>query len=188
MATYGNCRHIYSVPIMFAFINMEWPEKISIEVPVKKMQQKCWGDPSKGIRFSPLEVINDPAEYQKDYARIRNANLNYPIIIDSKGHIVDGMHRVSRAFLDKIDVMDAYQFSDELMEKFIIADHNEWEKAHSMDVIDYVHIYVERFCGTSFDLESLPGQLKAQYDELMKKDEDNIHEIIELCVNHLYSI
>jgi hypothetical protein len=41
---------------------------------------------------------------------ISSADLSYPIILDNSGRVMDGMHRVCKAFLQGIDTVAAVQF------------------------------------------------------------------------------
>lgn len=41
---------------------------------------------------------------------IREADLNYPIILAEDGRVMDGMHRVGKAYILRRDTIDAVQF------------------------------------------------------------------------------
>lgn len=43
---------------------------------------------------------------------IENADLNYPIIIDPEGRVMDGMHRVCKALNLGFESMMAYQLAE----------------------------------------------------------------------------
>ena len=46
-----------------------------------------------------------------DHARLsEETDLRYPIILSSDGRVVDGMHRVARAYLEGRDTIEAVQF------------------------------------------------------------------------------
>jgi hypothetical protein len=44
-------------------------------------------------------------------ALINEADLSYPIILDSAGRVMDGMHRVCKAFLQGVAALPAVQFA-----------------------------------------------------------------------------
>ncbi len=41
---------------------------------------------------------------------INEVDLSYPIILSANGRVMDGMHRVAKAFLDGIEEIEAVQF------------------------------------------------------------------------------
>ena len=59
-------------------------------------------------------------KYKNDYDRIINAELKYPIIMDTKGNIFDGVHRYFKAKILNKKYIKVYKFSDGLLNKFII--------------------------------------------------------------------
>ena len=56
-----------------------------------------------GLTPTPRSII--------DHAKlIAECDISYPIILDSGGRLMDGMHRVCRAIMDKVDSLPAVQF------------------------------------------------------------------------------
>lgn len=121
--TYSDNENIYSVDMMFAYIkDYSSPiYKVNVEKYLNTLDYEGWGDPSKNIFYSPRNVIDNPKKYKHEYERIQKANLSYPIIISNKGYVIDGVHRLSKAYLNKIPIIKAYVFDAELMKKFKIA-------------------------------------------------------------------
>lgn len=102
MQSYSNNKKIYSVALMIAYLNMSKrkSQKIKIHTLKNQMKYKAWGDPVKNIFYSPRKVIKNPhnKKYKDDLKRIKKADLTFPIIM-SDGFIVDGMHRLTKAYL-----------------------------------------------------------------------------------------
>ena len=101
--TYSNNKKIYSVDMMFAYLNIFKPKSQQVEVNklLHVLEFKGWGDPQKNIFYSALDVINHPKKnktYKRELERIEQANLQYPIILDNSGFVIDGVHRLSKAF------------------------------------------------------------------------------------------
>ena len=70
-----------------------------------------------GRELTPRTVINNPKKYPEHYNRILLADSDtYPIII-YKNHIVDGAHRVSKAFLDKKKTIKAIVINQDIYKK-----------------------------------------------------------------------
>lgn len=117
--TFSDDKYVYSVDMMFVFLKHNtYPlQKIKVGEYVDVFNYPGWGDPGKGIAYSALDVINNPRRYQDDYKRILQANLSYPIIISADGDIVDGVHRLAKAYLKGKKEIKAYVFDRELMDK-----------------------------------------------------------------------
>jgi len=114
--TYTDDNFIYLVDLMFMYIKTITSTKIKLENMLPQLKIKDWGN------FSPIEVIKNKSVSPEDYKRIIKADLRYPIIID-------GMHRLSKAFLLKKKYVRAYKIDDKTMEKFIISKRKgkEWD-------------------------------------------------------------
>ena len=55
-------------------------------------------------------VLGEPPTwlaFAQHVARVHDANLEYPIILGPAGEVVDGMHRIVRAFMDGRGAIDA---------------------------------------------------------------------------------
>ena len=146
--TFSDNKYIYSVDMMFVYLHHHKHTIIKAKVSdfLHQLEYNGWGNPAKKIKFSPAEVIKHPKKYKSDYERILKANLNYPVIIDSDNDIVDGMHRLSKAYLQGKKFIRAYYFNRNLMKKFIIGKKGEWDKIDNMKFYELMDIYLKRFC------------------------------------------
>ena len=149
--TYCNDNNIYSVDMMFAYINIYKPTSKYIEIDTlqKILNFDCWGNCTKNIKYSPMDVLANPNKkmYKKEIERINNANLKFPIIIEENGHhIVDGVHRLVKASLHKNTKIKAYIFSKEEMKKFLISSKKDWNKIDELKMHDFLKLFYERFC------------------------------------------
>ena len=116
--SYG--KNVYSVDLMFAYINIFKPEinKIKLDIINYNMDTKGWGEGDISVN----DVLKNPKKYKDDYNRINNANLKYPIIMDIKGNIYDGVHRYIKSKLLNKKIIKVYLFDNKLLDKFIIKD------------------------------------------------------------------
>lgn len=149
-STYSNGHQIYSVDMMFAYLNNHpvTPIKVKVSDYWDVLKSNNWGDPVKNQLYSAFDTINYPQKYPKDYQRIMNAQLAYPIIIaQSNNQIVDGIHRLAKAYLNDQKTILAYIFNDQLMQKFVLAKEtkNVWTKIDRMPVYQLISLYYERF-------------------------------------------
>lgn len=155
--TYSDNDHIYSVDLMFMYINNKKPKSIKLDVHhlIHHLSENDWSDWSTpgNEHFSAIDVINNPLKYKEHYNRITKAELKYPIIIDKKtGYIVDGMHRLAKTHLLKKSHIKAFIFDDDLMKKFIITTRrgkewsgSDWQYYDSLTKKDLDKLYDERF-------------------------------------------
>ena len=146
--SYSDNKYIYSVDMMFAYIHFHKLKSIKQKINknmLEKLDHEVWGNPIKNIKFSPNAVLINPKKYRKDYDRINDADLQYPIIMDQDGNIIDGVHRLTKAVLLDKKYINAYIFDKKLMKKFIIAKKDQWDKVEEYKIHEYIILYVERF-------------------------------------------
>lgn len=142
--TYSDGDKIYLVDLMIAYVNSTDCPTITIDTKdyLHHLKSKCWR--KYGKKYSPIEVLNDPSHYDHDMEKIRNAELKYPIILHND-NIVDGMHRLSKAYLQKKSHLKAYVFSDSLMKKFLVSTKGDYKKLEGLDIHHFIEMYNDRF-------------------------------------------
>ena len=135
-------KNVYSVDLMIAYINIFKPKchKININDIKYDIHAKGWGNSGN---ISVNDVLENPKKYKNDYDRIINAELKYPIIMDTKGNIFDGVHRYFKAKILNKKCIKVYKFSDSLLNKFII-DKN---KNHNVkiELNAYIELFYKKF-------------------------------------------
>ena len=145
--TYSSNKKIYNVDMMFAYLNIY--KHPTIKIPVSKLlntlEYKGWGVPSKKIYYSAIDVIKNPKNYKNDMDRIKKANLNYPIIMDEK-YVIDGVHRLSKAYLQNKKYIKAYIFDKKLMKKFLINSKGDWNKVDNLQIHEFIKLFYKKFC------------------------------------------
>lgn len=153
MRTYSNGKNVYSVDMMLSYINLANQGVINhnlkvVKVPISDLESvmsfKGWGDPTKK-KHSPSDVLENPALYKDDMKRIKMADLKYPIIMDSNGYVVDGVHRMVKAQLENKKHVKAYVFNPALMKKFLIDKNKDWDKVDSMELHELCTMLFARF-------------------------------------------
>ena len=146
--TFSDNKYIYSVDMMFAFLyfNKIKPIKQIINDSILvNLDYDCWGDPVKNEKYSPNQVILNPKMYSNEYKKIIDSDLQYPIIINEQGNIIDGMHRLMKSVLFNKKYIRAYVFDNKLMKKFIIAKNNEWNKVDNLKTYQFIILYAQQF-------------------------------------------
>ncbi len=145
--TFSNNKKIYSVDMIFAYINIFKPKyvKVNVQNYLSTLEYNGWGNPKIKEFFSPKNVIDNPKKYKEDYKRIMNSNLKFPIVI-ANNNIVDGVHRLTKAYLQKKKEIKAYIFDGELLEKFLIDKNKNWDKVDKLNTYDYIELFFKRFC------------------------------------------
>src|SRR5687768_860735 len=76
-------------------------KSVAIEA-VPEFDQNCW-----------FGETNPPTcrEVARHAKRIREADLSYPIILSAEGHLMDGGHRIAKAWLLSMQEVSAVQFA-----------------------------------------------------------------------------
>lgn len=148
--TYSDNKYIYSVDMMFVYIRKNKLKQNEVHIKVSdfihQLKHNVWGNPEKNIKYSPMSVILNPTSNSKEHERILTVDLSYPIIISTNGNVIDGMHRLSKAYIEKKEYIVAYMFDTHLLHKFIIGTKDEWTKVNNMTIYDFINLYVDRFC------------------------------------------
>lgn len=134
-------KNVYSVDLMFAYINIFKPKatKIILSDINYDTNVKGWGDSDISVN----DVLKNPKKYKDDYDRIINANLKYPIIMNTKGIIFDGVHRYIKSKMLNRKSINAYVFDDKLLKKFIINDKGNYNI--KLQVNEYVELFCKKF-------------------------------------------
>jgi hypothetical protein len=141
----NDSKNIYSIDMMLAYINIYGHPVVRLNVDefIPQLKQSVWGD------WSPMDVINNinKTKYESNTKRIQEADLRYPVIITKKHVIVDGYHRIAKAYLNNKKYIDVYIFNSELMNKFIISKDLDYVKVQqNTDINEMIELWVKRFC------------------------------------------
>ena len=70
-------------------------------------------------------------------------NLKYPIIMDTKGNIFDGVHRYIKSKLLNKKTIKAYIFDDKLLNKFIINKTGDYNT--KLEINEYIEFFYKKF-------------------------------------------
>ena len=95
-----------------------------------------------------MEVLEkmEMKKYQANAKRIREANMSYPIIVTGSHTIVDGYHRVAKAYMEGKKEIRAYVFDAALMKKCMLVKGMDFGKLNGLAVYDIVELWNKRFC------------------------------------------
>ena len=145
--TFSDGKNIYSVDMIFAYINLFKPKyiKVNIKDYLSTLELNCWGNPKTKKLFSPKNVIDNSKKYKENYKRIMNSNLKYPIII-ANNNIVDGVHRLTKAYLENRKYINSYIFNEDLLKKFLINKKLDWNKIDKLNTYDFIELFYKNFC------------------------------------------
>lgn len=145
--TFSDGKNTYSVDMILAYINIFKPKYIKVNVKdyLNTLEFNCWGNPKTKKRFSPKNVIDDPKKYKEDYKRIMNSNLKYPIII-ANNNIIDGVHRLTKAYLKNRKYINSYIFDEDLLKNFLINKKLDLNKIDKLNTYDFIELFYKKFC------------------------------------------
>jgi hypothetical protein len=107
-------------------------------VRMEQLWEIAAGLPRKKVRISELDALDDVrwfggpmdirptcrsvAEHAWD---IQHADLSYPIILSPDGAVLDGMHRLCKAWLEGLEEIDAVQLLEMPAPRFRVLPTNE---------------------------------------------------------------
>ena len=138
---FSDNKYKYSTALMFAYINLYKPNKnkLNLNDLSFNLEYNSW---ENNVR--PIDVLNDMKnkKYKDEVSRIRNANIKYPIIIDSNYNILDGVHRYIKHIIENKKTIDVYIFDKKLMKKFIIGKRDE---IIDLEPNDFIELFYRRF-------------------------------------------
>ena len=145
--TYHNNKNIFSVDMMISYVNVfgHPKESLPVDVFIPQLEEKVWGD------WSPMDVVHNMTfkKYKEDAQKIRDADMAFPLIVTGKNKIVDGYHRVAKAYLEDKKNVDVYVFNSDLMNKFIISRDMNFVKVHNETSIhELIELWTKRFCSS----------------------------------------
>ena len=138
---FSDDKYKYSTALMFSYINLCKPKKTKLNLNDLEfnLEYNCW---ENNIR--PIDVLNDMKnkKYKDEVTRIKNADIKYPIIVDSKYNILDGFHRYIKHIIENKKTIDVYIFDKKLMKKFIIGKRDE---IINLSLNDFIELFNKRF-------------------------------------------
>jgi hypothetical protein len=138
--SYADDKYIYSVDMIFVWLrrNPVKPKRVKVSELEHVLKEGRWGEDPNGILATPMDVLGNPDKYPDQAKRIHDANLRYPIIMDYRGRVVDGIHRVTKAHLEGKKTIRAYILDKKTLGKFRIG-------KDSMHPHDILELYMRRF-------------------------------------------
>ena len=100
-------------------------ERVKVNELVSQLYDRTvWAEGERGI--APIMVLVNPTydhTYIKHMTRIRTSDLENPIIIRvSDGKVLDGYHRLTKAFILGRDRIKVFYVQDEQMSKVLVKD------------------------------------------------------------------
>ena len=138
---FSDNKYKYSTALMFAYINLYKPNKnkLNLNDLSFNLEYNSW---ENNVR--PIDVLNDMKnkKYKDEVSRIKNADIKYPIIIDSNYNILDGVHRYVKHIIENKKMIDVYIFDKKIMKKFIIAKRDE---KINLKLNDFIELFYMRF-------------------------------------------
>ena len=118
-------KDLYSVYLMHKYVNKFKPKKVDLDINnfLYVQHMPVWTDRKLNMSMTIYNAIERFKKCSTDYEKILKADLKYPIIctydpLDTY-LVMDGYHRLGKAFLLKKKTIKAYVFTDpKLLKKF----------------------------------------------------------------------
>lgn len=107
-----------------------------IEEPIKKfkknLKEEMWVD-SNDNNISLQDVLDNKSKYKKESKGIKDVKLRYPILV-WKGDVVDGNHRLAKAFDQEEDTILVKYVTDEQMKECLKNEEIDFPKTEHKDL------------------------------------------------------
>jgi len=87
--------------------------ELSKDLPVREIDPAKVQELDENHWYRIGEQQPTPRSLLEHMRLIRECDLRYPIILDSSGRVMDGMHRVCKALLEGLDHVPAVQFDQD---------------------------------------------------------------------------
>jgi len=148
----------------------EKKEKYIYKLPpilLKKKKKKLKPVPKDTGKYSAIDVLENKDKYKKDYEMIKESKLNYPIII-YKSKVIDGIHRLAKAYMKGIKKIKAIKLNDQIMKTFILDKKGNYQKALSHNIHTLINMFYDSHI-KPFVAVQLPLSNKYKYGLLTKK-------------------
>src|SRR4051812_44554930 len=100
-------KHSHLTPEGRAFWHTERLWELAKDLPVVLVRVDSIGELDQNCWFVDAPTCREVADHAR---RIYEADLNQPIILAAEGHLMDGGHRLSKAYLLGISEVRAKQF------------------------------------------------------------------------------
>jgi hypothetical protein len=150
----------YSVDRLFKITKNIKIHKVPIADLVSHLTNKSWEYKHEGnADIAPIEVIESPKKnrkYTKHHNRILNADMQYPILVymmedepddkttpssakttsKTKSVIVDGLHRLSRAYIEKHPTINVRYVTNKQLDKVFIKDTGTESKKNPVSAVE----------------------------------------------------
>lgn len=84
--------------------------ELSKDLPVFEMEVKSFRELDWNVWFKRNPTIREILEHM---SRIEKADLQYPIILSSAGIIMDGCHRLAKAYMNNHEKIRVVQFQED---------------------------------------------------------------------------
>lgn len=153
------------------------PESIRASDFFHHLKNKSWNIENK--RVSPDEIIKENDKESEHIVRIKDSNLEYPIVVWSekfledgeikeKEHIVDGLHRISKAYIESIEYIDVIFLENEDMKDILIDEIiPTFEDLVNVN-LDLSNVFLDNPIGSKKGFGSKKRELPFDYGEFSK--------------------
>lgn len=98
----------YDIAKLIKYTDNLRAHEVDMRYLIHNLHNKSWSDENKTYKdgetvdlFSPIDALLDSINPRstRHRQRIAEAEMHYPIIIDSYENVIDGLHRLTKAFL-----------------------------------------------------------------------------------------
>lgn len=172
----------FDVSQVWAYCEDIKPKEIKISEIKDFLKYKCWD--YKGKRISPMDVLQDPNKYYEHFKRIEDSNLDFAIVIwnekfleknnerrsekQTNRHIVDGLHRLCKAYYQELEYIDAVELENEDMKDILTEIYIDSFEDLVQINLDLSEVFLDNPIGSKKGFGSKKRELPFDYGEFSK--------------------
>ena len=141
---YGN--NLYSVDMLIAYMDIYKPKssKVNMNTFTDLLNFKGFMDESGNKEYSPIDVLKNKKKYPYDYELIVKSDFKYPVVMHN-GNIIDGAHRLAKAYMLKKKTINVYYIDSKLLNKFLLDNKGDLDKVSKIPLYELILMFNKKF-------------------------------------------
>ena len=93
--------------------------QLAEHLPVRQIDPSSLPDIHTNPWYKEDGAVPSPLSFVEHMRLTAECDLTYPIILDARGRVMDGMHRVCKALLNNVSSIPAVQFASDPVPDFV---------------------------------------------------------------------
>ena len=105
--------------------NVQRLVNLSRDLPVRLVDPRSFKELQENHWYAHDSTTPTPQSILEHFQLVQACDVSFPIILDKRGCVMDGMHRICRAILDQLAEIPAVQFAIDPEPDYVNCNPNE---------------------------------------------------------------